>query len=206
MSHLLITGFEPFPPYRENPSWVIAQALRDALAGEGLDVSAACLPVEFGAAQQVLLAALSREAPRAALLLGLSGQTPFLDVEVFALNVGERAANPDGSNEPFPLAEAAPEARRNPLDWEPTVTRLQRDGFPARLSFHAGTFLCNAAYFTALGWAEGDPARRTLFVHMPLLPDQAARHFHSTRAALPSLAPDTILAALKPIARRLREG
>lgn len=203
MNALLIGGFDAFPPYRENPSWVIAQALRDAIAQQAIGATALCLPVEFGATQATLQRALEQETPRAVLLLGLSGQTPFLDVEQVALNVGERPAGERGATAPFPLAEAATEARRNPIDWAGPVQALRAEGLPVRVSFHAGTFLCNAAYYAALGWAEQDAARRAVFVHMPLLPDQAARHFQATRGALASLAPETILRALLRIAHRL---
>jgi len=203
MATLLIAGFEPFAPYRENPSWTVAQALRDALAQGGMDAATVCLPVEFDGARTALRRALDQERPRAVLALGLSGNTPFLDVEQVALNVGQHAAGVRAIAPPFPLGEASPNARRNSSDWSDFAARMRAEGLPIRISFHAGTFLCNAAYYHLLGWAEGDARRRTVFVHIPLLPDQAARHLEHSGTAMPSLAPELALRALTAISRTL---
>ena len=201
MSTVLLGGFDPFADYRENPSWDVAQALaeqcRTEFGGRVRFVSVR-LPVAFDAGAAALAEALIREAPAAVLLCGLHGQNPFLDFEQFGLNAGQQEKAHDPAETPFPLGEAGPAARETTVALPPLVRRLREAGIPARISFHAGTFLCNASYYQLLDWARShDPPRKALFVHIPLLPDQAARHFEATREALPSMDIDRVTRGLR---------
>lgn len=117
--------------------------------------------------------------PRIVLGLGLAGGAPALRVETFAINaVHLGVADNDGA---APLGAEAlrpgePDSLRATWDAPAVVERLRAAGLPARLSFHAGTHLCNAtlyAMLAALLRADG-AGRRTLcgFLHLPYLPDQ----------------------------------
>ena len=188
MTTVLLGGFEPFAKYRDNPSWDVVQALAEQCRTEfegRARFATVRLPVAFDAGAAALAEALTREAAEAVLLCGLHGQNPFLDFEQFGLNAGQQEKGHDPAETPFPLGEAGPAAHETTVPLPPLVRRLREAGIPARISFHAGTFLCNASYYQLLDWARNhDPPRRGLFVHIPLLPDQAARHFEATREAL----------------------
>lgn len=210
MKTLLLGGFEPFGLYAENPSWEVARALherfRERPPQAGWRTEATRLPVDFAAAPGALQDVLERERPDAVLLLGLAGPSPFLDLETVALNVGRPEVREAPRAVPFDLGEGGGEARRTTVDLPPLVAALRDAGVPARQSFHAGTFLCNAAYYHLLGWAREGAPRPALFVHLPLLPDQAARHYDRTGTALPSLSLDVVCPALTHVATHMLGG
>jgi len=76
------------------------------------------------------------------------------------------------------------------------VHELRAAGIPASVSNSAGTFVCNHLFFGLMHRIATRPAAggtRGGFIHIPLLPEQAAR----LPGALPSLALETVVAALR---------
>jgi pyroglutamyl-peptidase len=70
------------------------------------------------------------------------------------------------------------------------VQAWQAAGIPGYLSNTAGTYLCNAALYSALDIGNGTP---TGFVHVPSLPDEAARK----RPPAPSMTLETMLEGVR---------
>lgn len=207
VTRILLGGFEPYSRFGENPSWNLAQALaercRQSLA-DPMEAREVLLPVDFREAPPVLHRVLEEFEPGIALLFGLKASTPFLDVEQVALNIGEHHYRAAGPGSPFPLAEGAPAAQESTLNLPPLVANLLAAGIPARLSFHAGTYLCNAVYYHALAWArDRSPVPQVAFIHMPLLPHQAAAHFRAADEAHPSLPLDDTVRGLAHAVERL---
>ena len=73
------------------------------------------------------------------------------------------------------------------------LARLRALGIPAGLSQSAGAYVCNQAFYV-LGHlvATRYPGLRAGFVHVPWLPEQAARHHGQ-----PSMALDTMIAGVR---------
>ncbi|GIX07996.1 MAG: hypothetical protein KatS3mg115_2399 [Candidatus Poribacteria bacterium] len=72
------------------------------------------------------------------------------------LSPGEDRTTPGA---PWPASRSVPVPRRPTLPPGPVEALLEwlhAEGVPATDSFHAGTFLCNEALFSALGRAEND--------------------------------------------------
>jgi pyroglutamyl-peptidase len=68
------------------------------------------------------------------------------------------------------------------------LLRLQAAGIPAALSHSAGTFVCNQVFFGLVHYlATHKPHARGGFVHVPYLPQQAARHDNAPSMALPTM-------------------
>ena len=171
MRRLLVTGFGRFPGAPANPTQALVAALarrrRPALAG--IELITAVLPVTWAGAPAQLRALIAAHRPDAVLTFGLAGRARRLRLETRAVNRGEGLR-----------ADAAGQVHMGPaLDREGprarfvrgSMMRLRRAiteaGAPVELSRNAGTYLCNAALWTALAAVPKDLPMA--FIHVPPL-------------------------------------
>lgn len=191
---ILLTGFEPFGGERVNPSREIVLALDGEIVGAHRVVGA-ILPVAFSSTQALLEALLEEHRPRLVLALGQAGGRGEISLERVAVNlVDARIPDNEGMQ---PIDEAvvadAPGAYFSTLPLKAMQARLRELGVPAALSLSAGSYVCNQTFFVlahllATRW----PGARGGFVHVPSLPEQAARH-----PGQPSMALETMLAGVR---------
>ena len=175
---LLVTAFEPFGDWERNTSALVGEAVADALAARLL-----VLPVDLATGPQILVDALSPHT--AVLALGLHGRARALRVERVGLNLADFEV-PDNAGRTVAgqaLEPAGPDAVMTSVDVRALVQSLRDAGVPADVSNSAGTYLCNAVYYTALR------RTRALFLHVPPAPGDAAIAA-ARRAARPSTRRD----------------
>lgn len=175
MATVLVTGFEPFGGFTVNPSLQVAQALHgEQVAGH--EVVAVPLPVVFGAAGDALLAAVGRHRPVAVLALGLADGRPDLTVERVAVNVEDADLDDNAGARPVdrPVLPDGPAAYFSTLPLKRLVAALRAGGIPASVSDTAGTFVCNHVFYRLMHALRDAPEVPAGFVHLPLLPEQAA--------------------------------
>ena len=142
---VIVTGFEPFEGRTRNRSWDLVRKLR---GGAGRDIFR--LPVDFGQLTEAVPAILSRM-PKAVLMIGES-PTNQLRVEQVALNLAD-SDKPDNAGrilQSEPIVRGGPLALMTSWDARRVAGGLHQEGIPATVSFHAGTFACNAALYLAL--------------------------------------------------------
>ena len=180
---ILLTGFEPFGGDSINPSWEIARAL-DGEAIDGAHVVAVQLPCVFGQAHAVLADALARHRPQLVLCLGLAANRNALSVERVGINVDDARIPDNAGAQPIDqlAVPGAPAAYFATLPIKAMVVALQQAGLPAEVSQTAGTFVCNHVLFGLMHQLRRKRGVRGGFMHVPLLPEQAAR------VGLPGLA------------------
>ena len=170
---ILLTGFEPFGGDKHNPSQRICEALSESKAGR-LDLWTRILPVSFTKAPIALRQALEEVKPDLALGLGYSAKADRFVIERIALNIEDaRIADNDHYRPQDTLVE--PEgalALETTLPIRALDTHLRERGIPARISYTAGTFVCNTVFYTLLLEAQtkGYP-RLAGFIHVPALPE-----------------------------------
>lgn len=181
----LVTGFEPFGGEAINPSWEIARALQGRVIG-GWPVVAVQLPCVFDTALPALRAALHRHRPRAVLALGLAGSRSAISLERVAVNLCDARIPDNAGAQPVdrPVIAGAPAAYFTRLPVKALARRLQAAGWPAELSFSAGSFVCNQVFFGLMHALRRRPGVPAGFVHVPPLPAQAAAHPGSQPLAL----------------------
>jgi pyroglutamyl-peptidase len=173
---VLVTGFEPFTPYKLNPTEELARALDGQRVGDAV-VRSAVLPVHHADAAARVQELLDTVRPEAILHLGLAGGRARLAVERVAVNVMDYAV-PDNAGcrkTDEPCVPAGPAAYLATLPVRMIVDRLVEAGIPAYVSETAGTYLCNQTLYTTLH-AVASLARppRAGFIHVPLLPSMVA--------------------------------
>ena len=184
---LIVTGFEPFGGAEVNASWEAVRRL------DG--VEKVLLPVSFARAAEGLRALVAGE-PDAVICVGEAGGRSAISVERVAVNLMDaRIPDNDGAQ---PVDESilpgGPAAYLSTLPTRAISARLGEAGLPAELSYTAGTYVCNCAFY-ALMDAVGRSARPILggFIHVP------ARGMPVDQIA------EGLRIAVGEVARRLRE-
>lgn len=191
---VLLTGFEPFGGESANPSLEIARALHDARIA-GHRVVGAVLPTEFGRSLAALDALFDAHRPVLVIAVGQAGGRGEISLERVALNLIDARIADNAGAQPVdePVVPGAPDAYFSTLPLKAMLQRLREAGIPAALSHSAGTFVCNQVFFgLAHRLASLEAGARGGFIHVPYLPEQAARH-----DAAPSLELDAMIAAIR---------
>lgn len=175
---VLVTGFEPFDAEAVNPAGLIAASL-DGEIIEGHRVVGAILPVSFAQAPERLAALLDEYRPQLVIALGQAGGRIGITFERVAINlIDARIADNDGL-QPVDAAvlNSGPAACFTSLPVKAMCAELDTLGVTSSLSLSAGSFVCNQVfYWLAHLIAREHPQARGGFIHVPWLPEQAARH------------------------------
>lgn len=205
---ILVTGFEPFGGQSLNPSWEVARALH-GLQLQGAMVVAVQLPCVFAQALPALQQALAQHTPDIVLALGQAEGRCDLSVERIAINVMDARIPDNAGAQPIdvPVIAGGPASYFSTLPIKSLVAGLRASGFPASVSQTAGTFVCNQVFY-ALQHTLAGQGVHSGFVHLPLLPEQAA---HWPGPSLPSWPVGLQIAAVKQaldllVAHRLQGG
>jgi pyroglutamyl-peptidase len=189
----LVTGFDPFGGESVNPSLEAIRRLPARL--EGLRIVTQRLPSTFDDSLPELYAAIEREAPDIVLCTGEAGSRLELSPERVAINVRDARIPDNGGAQPVdvPVIEGGPAAYFTTLPIKAAVREMREAGLPVAVSNSAGTFVCNHVFYGLMHYAatRGAPFRGG-FMHVPYLPEQAARHPKS-----PSMAVETIVRGIE---------
>jgi pyroglutamyl-peptidase len=196
MPTVLITAFEPYDIWRENASWLALLTLTRDLPIEPR-VTTRLYPVDFPTARQRLEADLQANYDFA-FHLGQAPGSGRIALEAIGLNVGGLSNQSPDQFQPLELE--GPAAYRTDLPLAEWAAQIREAGIPAAVSYHAGTYLCNAALYLSLHTARTRGLKtRSTFIHLPLAPQQVLGQ-RSDVATLPS---EHAAAAIKLILDRI---
>ncbi len=162
---ILITGFQPFNEWEENPSAMIAMALNRSHIGDATIVSI-ILPVDFNQSFEKLRKAIEKYEPSMILSLGLNGHAATIHVEKLAINLkcneGKCSFIKNGK-----LVQISP------LPALKICKELRKHGYKARPSFFAGTYACNSIFYSTLDYINRQGLQiKYGFIHVPPLKSQ----------------------------------
>lgn len=193
MKTVLVTGIEPFDGESLNPSWEAARAFDGRMVG-GASVVARQLPCVIAEVGQALRDAIAEVNPVLVLCLGQAGGRSDVSIERVAINIVDARIPDNAGRQPVdePVIDGAPAAYFSALPIKALVKRLRESGIPASVSQSAGTYNCNAIFYSLLHFiATERPALRGGFIHVPYLPQMAARH-----PGAPSMDVNTLVSAV----------
>lgn len=175
---VLLTGFEPFGGEAINPSWEAVRAL-DGWRTGGATVHARRIACVFGQALCELHAAIDELQPTLVIAVGQAGGRAEITPERVAINVDDGRICDNAGCQPIdePVVAGAPAAYFSTLPIKAIVRDLRAAGVPASVSNSAGTFVCNHLFFGLMHRlaTRGPAGLRGGFIHIPFLPEQAAR-------------------------------
>lgn len=167
---LLLLAFGPFGSWPVNSTEEVSAVAALRLMERGFDVERRVLDTSLRAVRS-LLDDLCTTPPLAVLACGLSAKRGSVQVERFARNLADfRIPDVEGMQPAGqPVIEGAPKQRRSESADESLLQVMLDAGVVATLSEDAGTYICNALYFSLLD-ALTPLGSRALFLHLPPLP------------------------------------
>lgn len=178
MKKLLITGFEPFGGEVQNPSWDAVALLPDQIAEYAL-CKLRCrwyLEKPPGAPSSPQ----KKRSPMRS-CVGQAGGKNAVTPELVGINLMHAAIPDNGGNQPLdePILPGGSAAYFSTLPVRRMAAAIVEAGIPAKLSYSAGTYVCNNVPYSLLAHYSGSHTR-VGFIHVPFVPKQAKmgrRHF-----------------------------
>lgn len=181
MSSVLLTAFEPYDRWKTNASALALEQLASDLPPL-VHVATRLLPVNYEIVKTRLAEELGADYDYV-LHLGQAPGSARIQLETVGLNI----ACHRGSFNDQRLCNDGPLAYRSSLPLHEWAKNLCAAGIPAEVSFHAGTYLCNAALYLTHYYIERMRLKtRAAFIHLPLDISQAVGEEHET-ASLPAV-------------------
>lgn len=166
---IIIAAFEAFGKSKISSAEILAKAL-----SEKYHLPVEILPVSYKRAEIELYRIVEQHRPEVLLMLGQAGGDRELRIENIAINMRDvNLADKDGYI-----------AQKEIIDPDFQMTlftkadvcsirdEIRSKGIKAKRSNSAGLFVCNSTFFKALTLEKFYPNMTTIFVHLPILPQQ----------------------------------
>lgn len=195
---ILLTAFDSYDEWSENSSWLaLVEFLREGLPHH--DLVTRRYPVNLTELRKQL--AKDLEKPYDAVLhLGQAPGISAIKLESVALNVAGRME--EKGDELSTIVEAGPLAFQSRLPLGQWADALRQANIPTLVSYHAGTFLCNATMYLTHFWYHTRQLNVPVgFIHLPLATEQVAK----MGISMPSLPSATLAAALSVVLGQLAD-
>lgn len=201
MARILVTGFEPFGGEKINPA---AQILKRLSVRNGTEVVTREIPTVFGVSAKTVQDAIVELMPKAVISVGQAGGATGIRVERVALNLDD-AKHPDNAGNcpnDTPIDPQGPLAYWATIPVRQVVEAIRQRGIPADISYTAGTFVCNHAFYSTCHFVHTHKLPIMVgFLHVPYLPQQTIE-----RTAVPSMSEDCMMTALDAVVRVVAES
>ncbi len=201
---ILVTAFKPYDCWGENSSWLALQHwLRDYDGTEELVTR--LYPVDLDELHSRLPQDLQWR-PDAILHLGQAPGMSHVAVEAIALNAAGLIQ--ESGRALRPIVTGGPVAYQTRCDVERMAVGIRGKGVPAAVSYHAGTYLCNALFYLSHHlMASSDPQIGIAFLHLPLATEQVVSGKQPHLPSLPTgMLAGAIGAAVEVMADRWSAG
>jgi len=205
-SNVLVTGFEPFDKQTLNPSELAVSALSGReIAGRRLVTEV--LPVTFADALGAIHRAIRAHRPELVVCVGEAGGRAEIAVERVAINVDDARIPDNAGAQPIDraIAPRGPVAYWSTLPIKAIVAALVKSGIPATVSQSAGTFVCNHVFYGLMHALAHQRSVRGGFIHVPMLPEQAAKARNPPPSMPLSLTVEALAIAVETTLRTRRD-
>ena len=169
--------------------------------GKNIDISASGMDLtEHFFEDNSLENALKLHQPQMVIALGQADGRSDVSIERVAINVCDARIPDNEGAQPVDVAvvQGGPAAYFSTLPIKKMVTTLKSNGYPASVSQTAGTFVCNQVFY-GLQHALKDQKVASGFIHVPLLPSQAAKRAGTTLSSMSSTTLRDALLCLVPM-------
>ncbi len=171
---VLITGFMPFGGSDINPAYEAVKLLPNVI--ENAQIIKLEIPVVFKKEAEVLELAIKEHNPDITICVGQAGKRSSFCIEKVAINLMEARIPDNDGYQPsdLPIHEDGETAYFTNLPIKAMVNNVKKAGIPAKISYTAGTYVCNDIMYRLLYMIEKKyPNMKGGFIHVPYLPEQA---------------------------------
>jgi len=195
----MITGFEPFDKEKINPSQELLTF--GGINQTNFEICKLLLPVTVKEAGNLITKLINEQKPDYLISFGLNGKISHIALERVAINMVD-ARIPDNNGEQpkdMIIKEDGPVAYWSTLPLRTMEKKLKEAGIPAKISYSAGTYICNYVMYSALHFIkEKGLNTKAGFIHIPFLPEQCVEHPERSSMDLQTLKTmfDTVIISL----------
>ena len=172
---ILLTGFDPFGGESINPAW---EAVKRVKAPAGAELIRLEVPTVFGRSITTVLTSMRLHRPDVVVCVGQAAGRSEITPERVAINIADASIPDNEGNTPCdePIYPEGENACFSTLPVKAMVEAIKAAGLPASLSNTAGTFVCNQLMYGLLYHISREfPGVGGGFIHVPCIPEQAAR-------------------------------
>lgn len=190
---ILLTAFDPFGGEPINPA---EEAVKLVTSPDGVELHKLTVPTVFGKSAEIVCNAVEEILPDAVICIGQAGGRSGITPERVAINVDDARIPDNAGNTPVnsPIVKDGPAAYFSTLPIYEITVALNEAGITASISNSAGTFVCNHLMYKVIHYAsEKHPKIRAGFIHVPFLPEQAAKKSETC----PSMQLETIVRGIE---------
>lgn len=172
---LLLTAFDPFGGEQVNPAREAVCLVPDRVGD--VDIIKCEVPTVFDRSVKTVADAVEWVRPDAVLCVGQAGGRDALTPERVAINLDDAPIPDNAGHQPvdktiFPDGE---NAYFSTLPVKAMAEAIRQAGLPAKVSYTAGTFVCNHLMYGLLYTLQKRyPGIRGGFLHVPFIPRQVA--------------------------------
>ncbi|AKI96723.1 pyroglutamyl-peptidase I [Kosmotoga pacifica] len=196
---IIVSYFEPFGNDAENSTEILCREIQKIRS----DIDFVKLPTIFFESGKLLINVIKKKQPDAVLMLGQAGGRAAVTPEKVALNwIDARIEDNSGHMlKDTMIVKNGPTAYFSTLPIRKIVDTLTACGIPSRVSYTAGTFVCNSLFYQVMHFLHEESFENPAgFVHFPYLHSQVLY-----RPKVPSLSLEKSLVALNCIIGLLEE-
>lgn len=170
---ILLTGFDPFGGDKVNPAYEAVKLLPKNIAGA--DIVTIEIPTVYQKSGEAVEKGIRQYQPDVVICIGQAGGRSGITVEMVAVNIANfRIADNEG-NQPLnqSILEDGENAYFATVPVKAMVENIKKHGIPARISYTAGTFVCNDVMYELLYMiSKKYPKIKGGFIHVPFAPEQ----------------------------------
>ena len=206
MASILVTGFERFGSWAKNPSAIVAQMLEGEKVSN-YEIQSKTLPVRYKEINEITANLIKDFSPEIVLMTGIAEGSTGIRVEKIAINEATARIPYMCGSQPIEesIVPSGPAAYFSGLPVSKIVEVLNKNGIPAYISYSAGTYGCNQAFYCLMheihrsSINNGKSANTNLtggFIHLPITPDMVAT---AKSTSLASMSIESILRGIKLI-------
>lgn len=191
---ILITGFDPFGGASVNPAYEAVKLLPNEI--KGADIIKLEIPTVFKKEGEVLEAGIEEYNPDIVICVGQAGGRSGITVEKVAINLMEARIPDNEGRQPVdePVCSDGENAYFAKLPIKAMVQKMREQGIPARISYTAGTYVCNDVMYRLLYMIEKKYHNmKGGFIHVPYLPEQVI----DLPDGIPSMSAEMIAQAIE---------
>ena len=170
---VLVTGFDPFGGADINPAYEAVKLLPDQI--KNAEIIKMEIPTVFEKEGEVLEKGILENKPDIVICVGQAGGRSAITVEKVAINLIEARIPDNEGKQPLdrPVYEDGENAYFAKLPVKAMVREIKSHGIPAKISYTAGTFVCNDVMYRLLYMIDRKyPGMKGGFIHVPYLPEQ----------------------------------
>lgn len=173
---ILISGFDAFGKDTYNPSY---EAILNIKSHDLIDIVKVQLPTKYNIAGNMIIDRLQASYFDYVFLVGQAAGRKEITLEKYALNTMNSSIEDNAGFKPIdlPVIENKDSALESSIDLLALSSYLNNKDFISKVSYHAGTFVCNSTYYEVLNYIkENNLKTEAVFIHVPITPEQRSSY------------------------------